>query len=99
MKNLTSAEFNAEVLNGSGKTVVDFWAPWCGPCRAQGPILEELAAEMPDVNFVKVNVDEQTDLAIKYGVASIPTLLFFENGKLVNQAIGLHSKQDVKAML
>lgn len=99
MKNLTSAEFNAEVLNGSGKTVVDFWAPWCGPCRAQGPILEELAIEMPDVNFVKVNVDEQTDLAIKYGVASIPTLLFFENGKLVNQAIGLHSKQDVKAML
>lgn len=99
MKNLTSVEFNAEVLNGSGKTVVDFWAPWCGPCRAQGPILEELAAEMPDVNFVKVNVDEQTDLAIKYGVASIPTLLFFENGKLVNQAIGLHSKQDVKAML
>ena len=99
MKNLTAEEFKTEVLNGKGKAVVDFWASWCGPCRAQAPILEELAAEMPDVNFVKVNVDEQPDLAMKYGVASIPTLLFFEDGKLVNQAIGLHAKADVKAML
>ncbi len=99
MKNLSAEEFKTEVLNGSGKTVVDFWASWCGPCRAQAPILEELASELTDVNFVKVNVDEQPDLAMQYGVSSIPTLLFFENGKLVNQAIGLHSKQDVKAML
>ena len=99
MKNLSAEEFKTEVLNGSGKTVVDFWASWCGPCRAQAPILEELSKETPDVNFVKVNVDEQPDLAMQYGVSSIPTLLFFENGKLVNQAIGLHSKQAVKSML
>lgn len=99
MQNLNKDEFQTQVLGYSGKVVVDFWASWCGPCRAQAPILEELAAEIKDVHFVKVNVDEQPDLAMQYGVMSIPTLLFFDGGKLVNKAVGLHSKADVKAML
>ena len=100
MKQVKTNELESEVLKAEGQLLVDFWAPWCGPCRAQGPILEELASETAGkLKIVKVNVDEEPALASAYGVASIPTLLFFKNGRPVNKAVGLHSADDLKAMM
>ena len=100
MKQVKTNEFESEVLKAEGQVLVDFWAPWGGPCRAQGPILEELASETAGkLKIVKVNVDEEPTLASAYGVASIPTLLFFKNGRPVNKAVGLHSADDLKAMM
>ena len=100
MKQVKTNEFESEVLKAEGQVLVDFWAPWCGQCRAQGPILEELASETAGkLKIVKVNVDEEPALASAYGVASIPTLLFFKNGRPVNKAVGLHSADDLKAMM
>ena len=88
------------VVKGSAKTVlVDFWASWCGPCRMIAPVLEEVAAERPDVKVCKVNVDEEQELAISYGVSSIPTLLVFKNGQLVNKSIGAVPKAKILEML
>ena len=88
------------VVKQSTKTVlVDFWASWCGPCRMIAPVLEEVAAERPDVKVCKVNVDEEQELAISYGVSSIPTLLVFKNGQLVNKSIGAIPKQKILEML
>lgn len=88
------------VVKDSAKTVlVDFWASWCGPCRMIAPVLEEVAAERPDVKVCKVNVDEEQELAISYGVSSIPTLLVFKNGQLVNKSIGAVPKAKILEML
>ena len=88
------------VVKESCKTVlVDFWASWCGPCRMIAPVLDEIAAERPDIKVCKVNVDEEQELAISYGVSSIPTLLVFKNGQVVNKSIGAVPKAKILEML
>ena len=96
---ITKNNFQSEVVNSDKPVLLDFWAPWCGPCRMVGPIMEEIAAERPDIKVAKVNVDEQPDLAGQFGVMSIPTLLLFENGKLVRQAVGARPKSGVLELL
>lgn len=89
-----------KIIAQDGKTIlVDFWATWCGPCRMIAPVLEEVAKERPDVTVCKVDVDEERELALEYGVSSIPTLLVFRDGKLVNQSIGAMPKERILAML
>ena len=92
---LNSDSFEKEVSDYSGVVLVDFWAEWCGPCKMQLPILEEIAQEMTDVKVCKVNVDESNRLAVKYGIRSIPTMIVFKNGEKVNQFIGLKQKSEL----
>lgn len=97
---LTQENFEAEVLKSAKPVLVDFWAEWCGPCKMIAPLLDELASEYDGkVKFGKINTDDQQQLASKYGVSSIPTLLFFKNGQVVNQMVGARGKRDFKAAL
>ena len=96
---LTSENFEAEVLRADRLVIVDFWASWCTPCRMLAPILEEIAAEHPDLKVYKINVDEAQDIAEKYGVMSLPILIFFENGEAVDESIGLVSKEQIISLL
>ena len=96
---ITKNNFASEVLQSDKPVLLDFWASWCGPCRMLSPIVDEIAGERPDIKVGKVNVDEQPELAGQFGVMSIPTLLVFKNGKLVNQAVGSRPKASVLAQL
>ncbi len=101
MKEITSSEqFDQEVLNSANPVFVDFWAEWCGPCRAVSPVVEELSGEYNGkVDFVKVNVDENGELAQKYNVFSIPTLTIFKNGEVVSQKVGASTKESFQTMI
>ena len=92
-------EFTDKVLNSEKKVLVDFFADWCGPCRMLSPIIEEIAKENDDYEFVKVNVDDCPEVSRKYGVMSIPTLIVFENGEEKNKTLGFHSLDEVKEFL
>jgi thioredoxin 1 len=97
---LTQENFAKEVLQSPQPVLVDFWAEWCGPCKMIGPLLDELATEYSGkVKIGKINTDEQQELAGQYGIRSIPTLLFFKNGQVVNQMIGARGKRDFKTAL
>ena len=97
--NVTTEDVDKEVLSFDGKVLVDFWATWCGPCRALGPTLEEMAAKYDDFQIVKVNVDECRALALRYGIEVIPTLLVFKGGQVVNRAAGLMGEQEILALV
>ena len=97
--NVTKENFDKEVLQAEGTVLVDFWASWCGPCRMIAPAVEKISEEHPDVKVCKVNIDDEQELAIKYGVMSIPTLLVVKNGEVVNTAVGLRPKEEIEELL
>ena len=97
--NINQNNFQEEVLNSEKKVLLDFWAPWCGPCRMVAPIVDEIAKERPDIKVGKVNVDEEMELATRFRTYSIPTLIVMENGKVINQAVGARPKNAILAML
>ena len=91
--------FHEEVMNSEKPVLIDFWAPWCGPCRMVVPIIDEIAAEHPEYKVVKVNVDEEVELASQFGVASIPTLVVMQNGMEVERSVGARPKNQILDML
>lgn len=96
---ITTDNFDNEVLKSDKTVLLDFWAAWCGPCRMLSPVVDQIAEEMPDIKVGKVNVDEQGELAQKFQVMSIPTLLVFKNGEMIQQAVGVQPKAAIVNML
>ena len=99
MVHLTSATFTKETGVSDTLVVVDFWASWCGPCRMLAPVLEKIEGEMPDVKFCKVNVDEEPELANKFNIHSIPTLVFIKNGSVADVSVGYMGEASLKSKI
>ncbi len=97
--NISKNNFRTEVLQSEKPVLLDFWAPWCGPCRMVVPLVEEIAEERTDIKVAKVNVDEEPELAAQFQIMSIPTLMVVKNGTVVNQAMGARPKEQILAML
>jgi len=96
---ITKANIEAEVLKSEKPVLVDFWATWCGPCRMVGPVIEEIANEATDFKVGKINVDEERELAMEYGVMSIPTIAVFKKGKVVNKSVGALPKAAILSLV
>jgi len=96
---ITKENFQTEVLNATQPVLLDFWAAWCGPCRMVAPILEEIAAERPDVTVGKINVDEEPELAAQFGIMSIPTLVVMKDGAIANRVVGARPKSAILSLL
>lgn len=96
---VTNSNFQSEVINSDKPVLLDFWASWCAPCRMLSPIVDEIASERGDIKVGKVNVDKEPELAGRFGVMSIPTLVVMKNGKIVNQTVGARPKAQILAML
>ena len=97
--NINKNNFQNEIMDSEKTVLLDFWAPWCAPCRMVAPIIEEIAGERPDIKVGKINVDEQPELASKFGIMSIPTLVVMKNGKIVQQVSGVRPKNAILEML
>ena len=95
---VSKSNFEEVVLKSEVPVLLDFWAPWCGPCRMVAPILDEISAERPDIKVCKVNVDEEIELATQFRIVSIPTLIVMKNGQAVQQSVGVKSKDQILAM-
>lgn len=96
---ITKNNFQEEVMKSDKPVLLDFWASWCGPCRMVSPVVDEIAEEMPSIKVGKVNVDEQPDLASAFNVMSIPTLIVMQDGKVVDQAVGVRPKRQIVSMI
>ncbi len=96
---ITKDNFNKEVMETDKVVLLDFWATWCGPCQMIAPILDEVAEECPDITVGKIDVDEEQELAMSFGIASIPTLIVIKNGKAVDKAVGMRAKNQILEMI